>query len=496
YLEEYCRDHATKEAILFFLIVLTDLKQVLDFLYDHDILKNRSVMQSMLKAENLMFDHFERVVVGPPAQDSTDLLLSTDAKQEEFQVWELVVKAADSYSPPASASDLTDVDYWGTPLIRVVDSLKRSAQKLLLTDWRLIAGGFDWREELLEQFDPPDPYEAEEFVNTVDLDDVSIGSGSVVAAHKSLRAEDHHRALDGELNISDYGSYRSEYLRFFVHRGGNEKRCNIKGRGGYADVRIGEWLPPGTKTSMVVAIKYPRPVGLGGLEEHEQLEALLKRLYQEVSRDLAIHTASICPSNPGISDNPESVHSSTVVQWTLQLARIAEVNISRIERDPGLTAPVTQQDNILVNDDEDPVLADFGLAEIARDVLVHNPTSPEAAKGTPIWMAPELYEEDAKISAASDVYAFAFLVIQLYSERLPFFDILQLGSVQLMLAVLTGIRPKREDYPVPPYLVDRTTEYEGLWPLLAKWWEQDPSHRPAAETVQRELRGRLNEIDV
>ncbi|KAG8969489.1 hypothetical protein FRB90_010745, partial [Tulasnella sp. 427] len=161
YLEEYCRDHATKEAIVFFLIVLTDLKQVLDFLYDHDILKNQSAMHSMLKAKNLMFDHLERVVVGPPAQDSTDLLLSTDAKQEEFQVWELVVKAADS-------------------------------------------------EELLEQFEPPDPYEVEDFVNMVDLDDVSIGSGSVVAADKLLHvSEDNSRALDEEWNSSNSDSYGS-----------------------------------------------------------------------------------------------------------------------------------------------------------------------------------------------------------------------------------------------------------------------------------------------
>lgn len=50
----------------------------------------------------------------------------------------------------------------------------------------------------------------------------------------------------------------------------------VKGKGGYADVRIGEWFPPGSTRPMVVAIKYPRPVRLNDLEENEMLQVLLK----------------------------------------------------------------------------------------------------------------------------------------------------------------------------------------------------------------------------
>ncbi|KAG9000285.1 hypothetical protein FRB90_011862 [Tulasnella sp. 427] len=183
---------------------------------------------------------------------------------------------------------------------------------------------------------------------------------------------------------------------------------------------------------MVVAIKYPRPVGLGGLEEQKQLEALLKRLYQEVVTWQYIRHRYVLPILGFLTTpNPCIVapwcrygniqhYLSIKKRGTLQLSRIAEGLAYLHSRDPPFIHGDLKPDNILVNDDEDPVLADFGLAEIARDFLVHNPTSPEAAKGTPIWMAPELYEEDAKISAASDVYAFAFLVMQLYSEKLPF----------------------------------------------------------------------------
>ncbi|KIO28544.1 hypothetical protein M407DRAFT_71643, partial [Tulasnella calospora MUT 4182] len=176
------------------------------------------------------------------------------------------------------------------------------------------------------------------------------------------------------------------------------------------------------------------------------------------------------------------------------LAQIAEGLAYLHSRNPPFIHGDLKPDNILINDDEDPVLADFGLAQIARGVLGPGVTS-GSVNGTPIWMAPELYEEDPKISAATDVYAFAFIIIQLYSEKLPFFDILPQGQVQLMLAVITGVRPKMEDYPVPPYLVDKTTEYEGLWPLLARWWDQDPDQRPTAEEIHRRLRAKLNRIE-
>lgn len=60
----------------------------------------------------------------------------------------------------------------------MIDSLRHDAHNLLFTDWHLAAGGYDWREEYLEQFDPPDPYEVEEFANVVDVEDISIGSVS------------------------------------------------------------------------------------------------------------------------------------------------------------------------------------------------------------------------------------------------------------------------------------------------------------------------------
>ncbi|KAG8945781.1 hypothetical protein FRC04_000547 [Tulasnella sp. 424] len=511
YLEQYCQDHSAKEAILCFLIVLTDLRQLLEFLEDHDILKDRKVITSMLKPENLMFDHLERVIAGPVFPSSPIAGKKAYRPKQQSKPWELIVEAARSYRPPPPPPGINDADYWGSPLIQVIDSLRHNAHNLLFTDWHLAAGGYDWREEYLEQFDPPDPYEVEEFANVVDVEDISIGSVSAVAPESRISAleEDSDTEYTSSGGSGGSATSGSKGIRE------NDKSSRgtlipggVKGRGGYADVRIGEWFPPGAKRPMVVAIKYPRPVGLNDLDEQERLQALLKRLYQEVITWQYIRHRYVLPilgfrtvPNPCIVAPwcrfGNILHYLSVKKRVNRLylsAQIAEGLAYLHSRIPPFIHGDLKPDNILVNDDEDPVLADFGLAQITRDVLGPNETS-DSAKGTPIWMAPELYEEDAKISAASDIYAFAFIVMQLYSEKLPFFDILPRGQVQLMLAIMTGVRPQMEDYPLPPYLVDKTTEYEGLWPLLARWWDQDPDQRPTAEEVHRQLRAKLNRID-
>ncbi|KAG8893274.1 hypothetical protein FRC01_013690, partial [Tulasnella sp. 417] len=362
------------------------------------------------------------------------------------------------YRPPPPPPGVDDADYWGSPLIQVVDSLAHNAQ-LLSVDWHLAGGGFDWREEFLEQFDPPDPYEVEEFATAVDVEDISIGLVSAVAAEKQISNwEEDSGGTDSTTFSRKSGGSRPVHKRPkripAALRSARRKRQelpgtlvpgDIKGRGGYADVRVGEWFPPGASRSMTVAIKYPRPVGLNDLEEQEQMQALLKRLYQEVVTWQYIRHRYVLPILGFLT-----VPSPCIIAPWCRFGNILQyLSVKkRVNR--------LYLDNILINDDEDPVLADFGLAQIARDVLGPGATSASAG-GTPIWMGPELHEEDAKISAASDVYAFAFIVIQLYSEKLPFFDIIPKGMVQLILAVLAGVRPKLEDYPVPPYLVDKTT---------------------------------------
>ncbi|KAG8904900.1 hypothetical protein FRC01_008555, partial [Tulasnella sp. 417] len=135
--------------------MLSDLRQSVEFFEDNDMLKDRDVMRSTLGGNNLMFDHFERVIVGPICHSSSPIVGKDGYQAEqESQPLELIVEAARSAD----------------------NSRPQFCLYCSIT------------EEFLEEFDPLDPYEVEEFATAVDVEDISIGlrQVSAVAAEKQI----------------------------------------------------------------------------------------------------------------------------------------------------------------------------------------------------------------------------------------------------------------------------------------------------------------------
>lgn len=70
-------------------------------------------------------------------------------------------------------------------------------------------------------------------------------------------------------------------------------------------------------------------------------------------------------------------------------------------------------ENILMNDYFQPKISDFGLSKITDFLSISmNIQSRKGFKGTPAYMAPEISSE--KYSKSSDVYAFAFIVYEIF----------------------------------------------------------------------------------
>ena len=102
-------------------------------------------------------------------------------------------------------------------------------------------------------------------------------------------------------------------------------------------------------------------------------------------------------------------------------------------------------DNILLDENLNLKISDFGLVKIEETITKSlNYQSQKGKKGTVIYMAPEILSDD-KYSKASDVYAFAFIVFELFSYNNPFGDFPNINDV--MLKVMNdGFRPEiRED---------------------------------------------------
>ncbi|KZV78627.1 kinase-like protein [Exidia glandulosa HHB12029] len=141
--------------------------------------------------------------------------------------------------------------------------------------------------------------------------------------------------------------------------------------------------------------------------------------------------------------------------------------------------------NILVNDTEEAVISDFGLAKALQDA------SPDAtaytvssgASNAMRYMAAELNDEandeHGRYGPPADVYAWAMSYLHVLSGKAPFPNVKQAGRVVIM--VNNGKFPDRADYGV-------NTFTDAVWALLIRCWGKDATSRPTMEQVVSALR--------
>ncbi|KAJ7767392.1 kinase-like domain-containing protein, partial [Mycena maculata] len=132
--------------------------------------------------------------------------------------------------------------------------------------------------------------------------------------------------------------------------------------------------------------------------------------------------------------------------------------------------------NILINEDWNACLADFGLS-VFSNATASMHTSNRA--GSLRWMAPELIDPDrfgTKFgrTPASDVYAFGCVCVELYTGRPPFSELSEV--VALLKIVVHGERAER-----PSAMSDM------LWERVMKYWADNPAARPVAEVVVEDM---------
>ncbi len=120
--------------------------------------------------------------------------------------------------------------------------------------------------------------------------------------------------------------------------------------------------------------------------------------------------------------------------------------------------------NILVDQDEQAFVTDFGIAKI---LTVEEQLTVDGTRlGTPQYMSPERCR-DGEVTAESDIYSLGVLLFQMISGRLPFEAS---SSVELVRKILSAQPTRLREYaPLVPENVER---------LVAYLVEKKPENRP------------------
>jgi len=126
--------------------------------------------------------------------------------------------------------------------------------------------------------------------------------------------------------------------------------------------------------------------------------------------------------------------------------------------------------NVLINDSGDACLVDLGLARI----LGESGFTTKTASSTFRFMSPELIPREApagmvipRVTAATDIWAFSMCVIEVMTQRIPFWHIGVDASVVVYVA--QGGRPRREHC---------KEINDKIWATLETCWHVGPEQRP------------------
>jgi serine/threonine protein kinase len=140
-----------------------------------------------------------------------------------------------------------------------------------------------------------------------------------------------------------------------------------------------------------------------------------------------------------------------------------------------------RQKNIVIDENGNPKLCDFGLARIQHQVRRGMSLSLEG--GSQRHMAPELSvgPEKFRTTTASDIYSFAMTILELDTQQPPFGTYVKTKAAAR--AAEEGIRPSR-----PLRMGSRMLHSsDGLWSLLESMWHRNPWDRPSASQVHEFL---------
>ncbi|KAG8929027.1 hypothetical protein FRC01_005029 [Tulasnella sp. 417] len=122
--------------------------------------------------------------------------------------------------------------------------------------------------------------------------------------------------------------------------------------------------------------------------------------------------------------------------------------------------------NVIIADDDRPMLMDFGMAPDLR-MVERNVTMADSGRENVGYMSPELIEEE-NYTKPSDVYAFASLLLEILSGQPPYY---KLSYDQAITQIMQRRKPSPEDH---------QTLYSSspLWEMMERCWSPLPSDRP------------------
>ncbi|KAF8602349.1 kinase-like protein [Ceratobasidium sp. AG-I] len=132
--------------------------------------------------------------------------------------------------------------------------------------------------------------------------------------------------------------------------------------------------------------------------------------------------------------------------------------------------------NVLVSDDGDALLTDFGNAVLQERTLQFTYTTAKTHL-SPRWTAPELIRGEGTFSVHADIFALGMTILEIITGSVPY---AQMNDYGVMYAIAEGQMPTRPEDRIP------TSSQTGdlLWSILIRCWSPVPELRLVASDAR------------
>ncbi|KAF5356842.1 hypothetical protein D9756_006802 [Leucocoprinus leucothites] len=136
--------------------------------------------------------------------------------------------------------------------------------------------------------------------------------------------------------------------------------------------------------------------------------------------------------------------------------------------------------NVLVNDSGRACITDFGLSFIRTDQTLAYTIPATTVHGFSYhWAAPELLDDGARSTMASDVWALGCVYYEILTGNLPYHG---LSDAQIIRRLDRGIIPER-----PPHLTEVSQAESIVWKLVERVWVLEAEKRPRCQEILQDL---------
>ncbi|MCB1828303.1 MAG: protein kinase, partial [Coxiellaceae bacterium] len=129
-------------------------------------------------------------------------------------------------------------------------------------------------------------------------------------------------------------------------------------------------------------------------------------------------------------------------------------------------------------------IADFGLSAIKKEVTTLSNVN-QSPMGTIPWMAPELFGFQPRYSTKSDIYAYAILLLEIATRKLPYHHVQDVNEIRI------GVKAGERDTEALATVTDVPPFYSLL---IQQAWDQIPEKRPDASNIVKTLENILNQL--